>query len=360
MIEWEVKVAAYEVASGDRTSEAVRVATIMDHAPDVVKSMLRLSLLEQRRSVDALKLWIRESSYATPGLFQGSMPMQAGAVSDGGKGKNGKSKSTGDKGKGKTRAVMEIRPRDGTTGTVVSNKRNSRATVHIARSGATNAQNRKLVQWLAFKSLNLKLAVLRQQKRSDADSDGADLDTSSWCFAALNNPRSPAGTLLVDSGADDHMCHPDFAKEFPLKKSMGLTLSDVQGIPLSHHGTRHVNLSVVTGGQRANIDFQIADISDNILSLGKLLRNGFVFNLRRETDSIMYHQRKPTTNVPLFLHKNSLRIRASPIVYHVSPVMEEDMPVRLSAQSPFRLLDRRLDELALPKHGTKLDKWTRL
>ena len=37
----EIKVAAYEVASGDRISEAVRVATIMDHPPDAVKSMLR-------------------------------------------------------------------------------------------------------------------------------------------------------------------------------------------------------------------------------------------------------------------------------------------------------------------------------
>ena len=34
--------AVYEVASGDRISEAVRVATIMDHALDAVKSMLRL------------------------------------------------------------------------------------------------------------------------------------------------------------------------------------------------------------------------------------------------------------------------------------------------------------------------------
>ena len=32
--------------------------------------------LEQRRNVDTLKLWIRESSYATPGLFQGSVPMR--------------------------------------------------------------------------------------------------------------------------------------------------------------------------------------------------------------------------------------------------------------------------------------------
>ena len=36
------------------------------------------------------------------------------------------------------------------------------------------------------------------------------------------------------------------------------------------------------------------------------------------------------------------------------------MLVRLSGQSPLKLLDRRLDELALPKQGTKLDKWTRI
>ena len=90
---------------------------------------------------------------------------------------------------------------------------------------------------------------------SDVDSDAMEMDSSSWCFAAMNTPRSPAGALLVDSGADDHICHPDLAKESPLKKSVKLTLRDVQGNPLSHHVTRNVNLKV---------DFQIADISDNI------------------------------------------------------------------------------------------------
>ena len=41
LIEWENKVAAYEVASGDKISEAVRVATIMDQALDAVKSTLQ-------------------------------------------------------------------------------------------------------------------------------------------------------------------------------------------------------------------------------------------------------------------------------------------------------------------------------
>ena len=103
MTETEIKVAAYEVASEDSISEAVRVATIMDHALDAVKSMFQLSSLEQRRSVDALKLWIRESNYATIGPFQGSIPMEVGAVSNGVNGKKGKGKTTGDKGKDKNK-----------------------------------------------------------------------------------------------------------------------------------------------------------------------------------------------------------------------------------------------------------------
>ena len=40
----------------------------------------------------------------------------------------------------------------------------------------------------------------------------------------MNPQRGLAGTLLVDSGADDHTCHLDFAKESPLKESAKLTL----------------------------------------------------------------------------------------------------------------------------------------
>ena len=82
---------------------------------------------------------------------------------------------------------------------------------------------------------------------SDPDSDAMEVHVSSWCFAAMNTPRGPAGTLLVDSGADDHICHPDFAEESPLKKNVKLTLREVQCNPLSHHDTRHVNLRVGTG-----------------------------------------------------------------------------------------------------------------
>ena len=38
------------------------------------------SPLDQRRGVDALKLWIREASFVLPGFFQGQVPMQVNAV----------------------------------------------------------------------------------------------------------------------------------------------------------------------------------------------------------------------------------------------------------------------------------------
>ena len=87
---------------------------------------------------------------------------------------------------------------------------------------------------------------------------------------------------------------------------------------------------------------------------------GFVVSLKGENDSIMYHLNDSTATVPLFLHRNSLRVHTRPFLHHVSPVVVDHMPLRQSWRSPSNLLDRRLDELALPKHGTKLDKWTRL
>ena len=293
LIEREIKVAAYEVASGDRISEAVSGD---DHGSRAGCSKIDASIISsgtatQCRCVEAVDRRVKLChawTLSSKGRCRCKSELSVAAARARRVRANPPETKARAKAKARTRtstrAMTETRTRNAMTGTMVSGKRYSRATVHIARSGATNVRiveidwlNRKMVLWPAFKNQNLKLRM-----PSDADSDGADLDSSSWCFAALNNPRGPAGTLLVNSGSDDHICQPDFSKEFPLKKSAGVALRDVQGNPLSHHGTRHVNLSVGTRGQRANIDFQVAHISDNILSLGKLLRNEFVFSLRRE------------------------------------------------------------------------------
>ena len=71
-----------------------------------------------------------------------------------------------------------------------------------------------------------------------------------------------------------------------------------------------------------------------------------MFRLNGEIDSIMYHRSGPTTKVPLFLNKNSLRVHAKPLIHHVRLVAADDIPVRLSSRPPTNLLDRRLDGFA--------------
>ena len=92
-------------------------------------------------------------------FFQGSMPMQVGAVSGGGKGKKGKSKSTGDKGKGegKGKDKNKHKGNDGDKNKERDDWNNGqrqaifRATVHIARSGATNVRIVE-IDWLNRKN----------------------------------------------------------------------------------------------------------------------------------------------------------------------------------------------------------------
>ena len=181
------------------------------------------------------------------------MPMQVGAVSDGGKGKKGKSKSTGDKGKGKGKG-KDKNKHEGNDG----DKNKERDDLNIGQRQAkfqryfshcskwghkradcrTRLAQQKMVQWLAFKNLILKLEISKQH-------NGVTSTVKTWTWTrrvGVLQRRTTQGARQALC-ADDHICQPHFAKEFPLKKSAGLTLRDVQGNPSSQHGTRHVNLS---------------------------------------------------------------------------------------------------------------------
>ena len=170
-------------------------------------------------------------------------------VSDGGKGKKGKSKSTGDRGKGKGKGKDKNKHKgnDGDKNKERDDWNNGQRQAKFqgycshcskwgpnVRIGKLDWFNRIMVQWLAYKNLNLKLRMSKQH-------NGVTSTVKTWtctrrvvcCFAALNNSTRPASTLLVDSGADDHICHPDFAKDFPLKST-----SDTER-RASHHGTQH-------------------------------------------------------------------------------------------------------------------------
>ena len=181
LIEWEIKIAAHEVACGDKVIDAVQVTTIMDHAPELMKATLCQSPLDQRRSVDALKLWIREGSYVLPGLFQGQVPVQACAAGDGGKGKKGK----GERSNGRTAMAATARIATTTIGTQASRQRSSKAVAPTAKWGHKRAECRTR---LAQQNTGAVAGDQKHQKEghivksvhwSNAENDEMEIDASS-------------------------------------------------------------------------------------------------------------------------------------------------------------------------------------
>ena len=73
-----------------------------------------------------------------------------------------------------------------------------------------------------------------------------------------------------------------------------------------------------TGGKHAmeaTATFRVAEVRDNILSLGKLVRKGFSFNLGPGGCSMEKDGRK----VPLYLERKSLRVEAHVLQRASSP-----------------------------------------
>ena len=113
LIEWEIMIAEYQVASGDRVSEPVRVAMMMDHAPELVKTTLCQAPLDQRSTANALKNWIGGARNALPRIFEGQVPVQVSAACDhGGKGMGRNGEGNG-KGKNKDEGKSKENPRPG-------------------------------------------------------------------------------------------------------------------------------------------------------------------------------------------------------------------------------------------------------
>ena len=113
----------------------------------------------------------------------------------------------------------------------------------------------------------------------EIDDEGVSLG---WCFAAtsLCAAVGSTGSLLLDSGNDEHLCTPKFADLNPTTPDRSpLKLKDVQQNELAIIGEKVVPMMVgATGGKQsleATATFSVAEVRDIILSLGKLVRKGF-------------------------------------------------------------------------------------
>ena len=92
---------------------------------------------------------------------------------------------------------------------------------------------------------------------------GDDETSTCWCFA-----------FLLESGSDEHLCTPKFADLISTSRDRSpLKLKDVQKNVLVMSGQKTVPMLVgPTGGKHAmeaTATFRVAEVRDNILSLGK-------------------------------------------------------------------------------------------
>ncbi len=70
--------------------------------------------------------------------------------------------------------------------------------------------------------------------------------------------------VLIDSGADEHVCPIDFMTGVPLHKSTGGIMHDAQGNRIPEQGTRDVFLRLVHG-RIAKVTFRVANVLNPIL-----------------------------------------------------------------------------------------------
>ena len=193
----------------------------------------------------------------------------------------------------------------------------------------------------------------------------------------------------------EHVCRKEFAPAYETQPDPHpVTLRDVQKGVLQQYGVRDVSLQIGPSGiTEAQCAFKVADGNDDVLSLGRLLRRGFEFDLSVGRGCCMYPRGKPEKAVPLFLHNNRLRLEALPSVRVISdcrPVGMEmqsssstvpgarahderrrdevhgdgvdipSVPVAALAESPLRALRAQLAELGRPTYGNKYHYWRRL
>ena len=205
-----------------------------------------------------------------------------------------------------------------------------------------------------------------------------------------SNCQAVKGSALIDSGSDEHVCRREFAPACETQPDPHpVTLRDVQKGALQQYGVRDVSLQI--GPSRT---FKVADVNDDVLCLGRLLRRGFEFDLSMGRGCCKYPRGRPEKAVPLLLHNNSLRLEAHPSERSISdcrsvgmemetppPTVPElrahdggrrdeahgdgvgipPVPVDdLGPKSPLKALRAQLAELGRPTHGNKYHCWRRL
>ncbi|CAK0870594.1 unnamed protein product [Prorocentrum cordatum] len=394
---WEAIVAEYVDQSGEAVSDNVRVSVLLEHAPEPYREVLRQAPEEVKLTFAAARSHIR-GYYNQGRTFThvpdtgGVVPMQVDAVrvgphggkSHGKSGKTGKMDKSGKAGKnvkGCKDSKTKSKNRDGKQGHGKGQSDYFDGECgYCGKWGHKRADCRKKKADEAKKETGNTRAVQGDGSASSSgqqQSEGGvraasgyyDGVPDGWVVAVSaatsGQVAKVGGSILIDSGSDDHLCRHKFVPEAPVNSATDAPrLFDVQQRPLPTAGLRGVEMTMQEG-IKATADFLVADVNDDLLSMGKLLRQGFRFNLSMEDGLYMT---KGHRSVQLELERNSLRLpivsaSPAPAAHHCCGAADQQQaataPV-LTAESSVGAMRTRLRELFMPIYGTKLELWERL
>eukprot|EP00971_Amphidinium_carterae_P100622 1990648-Amphidinium_carterae.1 len=251
LVKWEYQIAQYELSeltSGERLSDSIRIAIVLEHAPARLRDVARQTPEGARRTYAGLKAFLKEYVYSgkaytmtddggTIPTYLQDDPMQVDQVWKGkaGKGKQkGKSKGK-DKGQGKGK--NQGKDKGGKDSSSSGGKPSSKGDPAGGANAYFNGECGYCGVWGHKRSQCRKRMSMEnrgQQQGGQSGQDGgvrqataeelegsrsiAQVTESNWVFAVAENPVVDASSstdsstfILVDSGSDEHMCNENFA-----------------------------------------------------------------------------------------------------------------------------------------------------
>ena len=237
-----------------------QVATVMEHAPVAYRGLLKMVPLANRAHVRELSLTQRTcDDLGLQVAHDTSAPMDIGQAKGvkgkakkGKKGKRkGKDKDEKDNGKAKGCAQMTL--------TLL-------AGVGTLASGDTKAQEGRVQE--AEERPRRQTSGLNGSSGRDGEPDPI------WRGRFILGAYA---RILVGSGADHHVCPTNFASPTPLKTTKNSSLCGAQGHMIEAHGTKTVYMRLGRQGQCVDAEFRVTNVKSPILSMKKLVKQGYQF-----------------------------------------------------------------------------------
>ena len=127
----------------------------------------------------------------------------------------------------------------------------------------------------------------QEDSQSSSNSQIVAKFTSEWIFAvtwaaSLEEIYESEVEILLDSGACDHVCSPEFANHSPLLPRLDTgAVRNADGSDIPTHGRRRVRFRL-EDGQIASVEFQVMNVKRCIFNITRLIEQGFRMDFERQ------------------------------------------------------------------------------